>query len=123
MEIIWLIIVGLIVGALGRLVNPGRDPMGWLLTLAIGVGSVLIVGLLLDGIGFWGYVLAVIIAAVLVTVVGRLMSGERRVTACRSPGPGTEGGAAGVTAPALPRSGIARGVPGAHDRAGSAARP
>jgi uncharacterized membrane protein YeaQ/YmgE (transglycosylase-associated protein family) len=84
MEIIWLIIVGLIVGALGRLVNPGRDPMGWLLTLAIGVGSVLIVGLLLggdDGIGFWGYVLAVIIAAVLVTVVGRLMPGERRLTA------------------------------------------
>jgi uncharacterized membrane protein YeaQ/YmgE (transglycosylase-associated protein family) len=84
MEIIWLIIVGLIVGALGRLVNPGRDPMGWLLTLGIGVGSVLIVGLLLggdDGIGFWGYVLAVIIAAVLVTVVGRLMPGERRLTA------------------------------------------
>ncbi len=84
MEIIWLIIVGLIVGALGRLVNPGRDPMGWLLTLGIGVASVLIVGLLLggdDGIGFWGYVLAVIIAAVLVTVVSRLFGGERRVTA------------------------------------------
>jgi uncharacterized membrane protein YeaQ/YmgE (transglycosylase-associated protein family) len=83
MEIIWLIIAGLIVGALGRLVNPGRDPMGWLLTLAIGVGSVLIVGLVLggdDGIGFWGYVLAVIIAAVLVTVVGRLLPGERRLT-------------------------------------------
>jgi uncharacterized membrane protein YeaQ/YmgE (transglycosylase-associated protein family) len=81
MEIIWLIIVGLIVGALGRLVNPGRDPMGWLLTLGIGVASVLIVGLLLDGLGFWGYVLAVIVAAILVTVVGRFWPGDRRVTA------------------------------------------
>jgi uncharacterized membrane protein YeaQ/YmgE (transglycosylase-associated protein family) len=85
MEIIWLIIVGVIVGALGRLVNPGRDPMGWLLTLAIGVASVLIVGLLLggdDGIGFWGYVLAVIIAAVLVTVVSRFWPDrDRRITA------------------------------------------
>ena len=84
MEIIWLIIAGIIVGALGRLINPGRDPMGWLLTIGIGVGSVLIVGLLLggdDGIGFWGYALAVIIAAVLVTVVQRFIGGgERRLT-------------------------------------------
>jgi uncharacterized membrane protein YeaQ/YmgE (transglycosylase-associated protein family) len=83
MEIVWLIIVGLIVGALGRLINPGRDPMGWLLTIAIGVGSVLIVGLLLEGpLGFWAYVLAVVVAAILVTVVSRLGIGgrERRVT-------------------------------------------
>lgn len=84
MTIIWLIIVGLIIGALGRLVSPGRDPMGWLLTLAIGVGSVLLVGLLLggdDGIGFWGYVLAVVVAAILVSIVGRMWPDrDRRVT-------------------------------------------
>ena len=81
MEIVWLIIVGLIVGALGRLVNPGRDPMGWLLTLGVGVASVVIVGLLLDGIGFWGYVLAVIVAAVLVTAIQRVLPSDRRVLA------------------------------------------
>jgi len=81
-EIIVLIVVGLIVGALGRLLNPGPDPMGWLVTLAIGVVSVLAVGLLLDGLGFWGYVLAVIVAAVLVTVVQKVLPGkDRRVTA------------------------------------------
>ena len=81
MEIVWLIIVGLIVGALGRLVNPGRDPMGWLLTIVIGVGSVLLVGLLLEGpLGFWAYVLAVVVAAVLVTLVARLGGQNRRVT-------------------------------------------
>jgi uncharacterized membrane protein YeaQ/YmgE (transglycosylase-associated protein family) len=80
MEIVWLIIAGLIVGALGRLVKPGRDPMGWLATLGIGVASVLIVGLLAggdDGLGFWGYVLAVVVAAVLVAIVGRLLPGDR----------------------------------------------
>ena len=71
MEIIWLIIVGLIVGALGRFVNPGRDPMGLLLTMAIGVASVLIVyKLLIDGV--IGFIIAVIVAAVLVTIVGRV---------------------------------------------------
>ena len=83
MEIIWLIIVGLIVGALGRLVNPGRDPMGWLLTIGIGVASVLLVGLLLpDDWEFWRFVIAVIVAAILVTVVGRLWPDrDRRVAA------------------------------------------
>ena len=74
MEIIWLIIIGLIVGALGRLINPGRDPMGWLLTLAVGVASVLIVGLLLpDDWEFWRFVIAVIVAAVLVSVMQRML--------------------------------------------------
>jgi uncharacterized membrane protein YeaQ/YmgE (transglycosylase-associated protein family) len=79
-EIIGLIIVGLIVGALGRLVKPGRDPMGWLATIGIGIAAVLLVGLLLggdDGIGFFGYVVAVIVAAILVAIVGRMWPSER----------------------------------------------
>jgi len=81
MEIIGLIILGLIVGALGRLVNPGRDPMGLILTMAIGVAAVLLVYyLLIDGV--LGFIISVVVAAVLVTIVGRLWPGEdRRVTA------------------------------------------
>ena len=37
MEWVWLIIVGAIVGALGRLFNPGRDPMGWIVTILLGI--------------------------------------------------------------------------------------
>jgi uncharacterized membrane protein YeaQ/YmgE (transglycosylase-associated protein family) len=81
MEIIVLIIIGLVVGALGRLLNPGPDPLGWIVTIAIGVGAVLAVGLLFDDMGFWAYVLAVIVAAVLVTVVQKVLPGsDRRVT-------------------------------------------
>ena len=81
-EIIGLIVAGLIVGALGRLINPGPDPMGWIVTIAIGIGAVLVVGLLLGSLGFWGYVLAVIVAAVLVTLVQRFLPGsDRRVHA------------------------------------------
>ena len=80
-ELILLIITGLIVGALGRLVNPGRDPMGLLLTMAIGVASVLLVyWLIIDGV--LGFIISVIVAAVLVTVVGRVWGGRgRAVTA------------------------------------------
>lgn len=36
----WWIIIGLIAGLLGRLLMPGRQQMGWLLTIVLGlVGS------------------------------------------------------------------------------------
>ena len=78
MEWIWLIIVGAIVGALGRLVNPGRDPMGWIVTILLGIASLVIAGLIFDG--WLQFVVGVIVAAILVTLVGR-MFGDRGRTA------------------------------------------
>ena len=39
LQIIWWIIVGLIVGALARLLVPGRDPLGWLGTILLGIAG------------------------------------------------------------------------------------
>jgi uncharacterized membrane protein YeaQ/YmgE (transglycosylase-associated protein family) len=80
MEWIWLIIVGAIVGALGRLVNPGRDPMGWILTIALGIASLLIAGLIFDN-DWLKFIVGVIVAAILVTVVGRFWGTRRPGTA------------------------------------------
>ena len=77
-EIIGLIVVGLIVGALGRLFHPGRDPMGLLMTIAIGIASALLVGWLFGG-GILGFVLAVIVAVVLVALFARV-AGPRGTT-------------------------------------------
>jgi uncharacterized membrane protein YeaQ/YmgE (transglycosylase-associated protein family) len=43
--ILWIVIAGLIVGAIARLLVPGRDPVGFLGTLVIGVGGAFL--------GFW----------------------------------------------------------------------
>jgi uncharacterized membrane protein YeaQ/YmgE (transglycosylase-associated protein family) len=75
MDWVWLIIVGAIVGALGRLINPGRDPMGWIVTILLGIGSLLLAGLIFEG--FWRFVVGVIVAVILVTVVGRVMGSRR----------------------------------------------
>ena len=71
MNIIWFIIVGAVVGVLGRLFHPGRDPMGWLLTIAIGVISLLVAGLISDG--WLAFIIGVVVAIVLVVLVGRLV--------------------------------------------------
>lgn len=78
MHFIWFIIVGAVVGALGRLFHPGRDPMGWLLTIGIGVLSLLVAALISDG--WLAFIIGVIVAVVLVALVGR-MGGRRGVPA------------------------------------------
>jgi uncharacterized membrane protein YeaQ/YmgE (transglycosylase-associated protein family) len=71
MHWVWLIIVGAIVGALGRLFHPGADPMGWIVTIVLGVISLIIGGAIASG---WGFVIGVVIAVVLTAVYGRLMA-------------------------------------------------
>ncbi len=44
--IIGLLLTGLIVGALGRLLLPGRDPMSIMQTIALGIAASLVAGLI-----------------------------------------------------------------------------
>jgi uncharacterized membrane protein YeaQ/YmgE (transglycosylase-associated protein family) len=61
---IWFIIVGAIVGALGRLFHRGNDPMGWLATILVGVVSMVIAGAISSG--WLAFAIGVIIAVLLV---------------------------------------------------------
>jgi uncharacterized membrane protein YeaQ/YmgE (transglycosylase-associated protein family) len=75
MHWIWFIIVGAVVGALGRLLHPGRDPMGWLLTIGIGIVSMIIAAAISGG--WLAFIIGVIVAVILVALVGRI-GGDRR---------------------------------------------
>ena len=67
MNIIVLLIVGLIVGALGRAVVPGKQSMPIWLTLLIGVGSLLLAGLIFSSL-LLEVIVGTLIAAVLIAV-------------------------------------------------------
>jgi len=71
MHWIWLIIVGLIVGALGRALHPGKDALGWILTLALGVVSLLIAGAIFSS-GVLEFIVGIVIAAVLLAIWARM---------------------------------------------------
>ena len=71
MEWILLIIVGAVVGALGRLFHPGVDPMGWILTILIGIASLVVAGLVFDSTVLT-FIVGIIVAVVLVALVGRV---------------------------------------------------
>ncbi len=76
MQIIGLLIVGLIIGALARLVKPGRQRLGLLMTLLLGVGGALIGGVIASLLGtgdifelnLIGFIVAVIAAVLLIGV-------------------------------------------------------
>ena len=42
MTIIWIIIVGFVVGLLAKMLTPGRDPSGFIITVAIGIAGSLL---------------------------------------------------------------------------------
>ncbi len=67
MNIIVLLIVGLIVGALGRAVVPGKQSMPIWLTLLIGVGSLLLAGLVFNGL-LIEVIVGTLVAAALIAV-------------------------------------------------------
>ncbi len=84
MNIIWWLIVGLVAGALARLLVPGRDPMGVLGTLALGlVGSLIggFLGYLIEGgegVFSPAGLIGSIIGAVIALLIYRAAVGRRR---------------------------------------------
>jgi uncharacterized membrane protein YeaQ/YmgE (transglycosylase-associated protein family) len=76
MHWIWFIIAGLVVGLLGRLIHPGRDPIGLLMTMAVGIVAMIIAAAISSG--WLAFVIGVIIAALLVALISRFSGGYRR---------------------------------------------
>ena len=84
MHIIWMLLIGLVVGALAKFVMPGKDPGGALITIVIGIAGSLIAGLIGRAAGFYetgegaGFI-ASIIGAVVLLAGYRAIQGRRTV--------------------------------------------
>jgi uncharacterized membrane protein YeaQ/YmgE (transglycosylase-associated protein family) len=48
------IVFGLIVGAIAKLVMPGRDPGGWIVTILLGIAGAVLGGWLGRALGWYG---------------------------------------------------------------------
>lgn len=76
MGIIGTIFVGLIVGALARLVMPGDQKMGWILTCLLGIAGSFLAGFVGQQMGWYtvgqtaGWIASVVGAVVLLVVIG-----------------------------------------------------
>jgi uncharacterized membrane protein YeaQ/YmgE (transglycosylase-associated protein family) len=74
MYVLWMIVVGLIVGALAKLVMPGRDPGGMIITMLLGIAGSMVAGFLGRAVGWYregdpvGFIASVIGAVILLAV-------------------------------------------------------
>ena len=85
MQILGLIIIGIIIGVIARLVLPGRQRIGMLMTVLLGIGGALIGGIVASALGtgdiwelnFLGTIVGVIAAAGLIAAAESWASGRR----------------------------------------------
>jgi uncharacterized membrane protein YeaQ/YmgE (transglycosylase-associated protein family) len=85
-QILGLIAVGLVIGALARLLQPGRQRMSILATMLLGVVGAVIGGLIADWLdvgsitelNFWGFLFALIVAVLLIGVAEAVSAGRNR---------------------------------------------
>ena len=85
-DVIFIVIVGLVIGALGRLAVPGRDPMPIWLTILVGLIGAFVGGAIAVALGFGGggiFVISVLVATAIVIVYRRLVL-KRPITGPRS---------------------------------------
>ena len=82
MGIVSTIFVGLIVGALARFLLPGRQAMGWIMTILLGIGGSLLAGYIGQALGWYavgqpaGWIASIVGAMVLVFVYSKLRGGD-----------------------------------------------
>ena len=72
MGIISWIVIGLIAGAIAKLIMPGRDPGGIIVTILIGMVGAVIGGFIAKAVGFGG-VDGIDIRSILVATVGAVI--------------------------------------------------
>ena len=66
--ILYTIIIGAVIGVLARFFKPGADPMGWILTILLGIAGAWLGSLLYAGGGFIGFIISIVCAVVLLFI-------------------------------------------------------
>jgi uncharacterized membrane protein YeaQ/YmgE (transglycosylase-associated protein family) len=74
MHWLWVVLIGLVVGALAKFIMPGRDPGGFIVTILIGIAGSLVATWLGRAIGLYqegqsaGFIMSVVGAIVLLGI-------------------------------------------------------
>jgi uncharacterized membrane protein YeaQ/YmgE (transglycosylase-associated protein family) len=86
MQILGLIVIGIVIGVLARLVLPGRQRIGMLMTVLLGIAGALVGGIVASAIGegdifelnFIGTIVGIAAAALLIAAAESLGAGDAR---------------------------------------------
>ncbi|MBS1132107.1 MAG: Transglycosylase-associated protein [Proteobacteria bacterium] len=78
MGIVWTIVVGFVVGVIAKWLHPGKENMGFIVTVLLGIGGSFLAGMLGQAMGWYqagegaGFIASIVVAIVLLVIYGRL---------------------------------------------------
>ena len=79
MGVIWTIVLGFVIGVIAKLIHPGRENMGLITTILLGIAGSFLAGVIGQFIGWYkagqgaGFIASVIVAIILLVVYGKIM--------------------------------------------------
>ena len=81
MNLLWIAFIGLIVGALAKLIMPGNDPGGILVTMLLGIAGAFVANFLGNAMGWYGGdqtagIIGSTLGAVLLLAIYRMFRGR-----------------------------------------------
>ena len=79
---IWTLLVGAFVGLLARMIKPGVDSMGWILTIILGIAGAYVGSFISSFFGMsadqgFGYLVFSVIGAIIILFIYELLTGKR----------------------------------------------
>jgi uncharacterized membrane protein YeaQ/YmgE (transglycosylase-associated protein family) len=80
--IIWTLVIGLVIGAVAKLLMPGKDPGGCIITILLGIAGAFVAGYIGRVVGWYqpgqpaGFI-ASVIGAMILLLLYRMIAGRR----------------------------------------------
>ncbi|HEX4859065.1 MAG TPA: GlsB/YeaQ/YmgE family stress response membrane protein [Usitatibacteraceae bacterium] len=79
MQYVWMILIGLVVGVVARFLHPGKENMGMIMTILLGIGGSVAATFIGGAVGLYksgetaGFIMSVIGALVLLIIYGMVV--------------------------------------------------
>lgn len=83
MGILWTIVLGFVVGVIAKFLHPGKENMGFIVTILLGIAGSFLAGIIGQFMGWYragegaGFIASVIVAILLLVIYGRVSGGNR----------------------------------------------
>lgn len=82
MGFLWTIVLGFVIGVIAKFLHPGKDDMGFFMTILLGIAGSFLAGAVGQFLGWYqagegaGFIASVIAAIVILVIYGKLRKGS-----------------------------------------------
>ena len=82
MGILWTIILGFVIGVMAKLLHPGKDNMGFIATVLLGIGGSFLAGAVGQYMGWYqagegaGFIVSIVVSILLLVIFGKIRNSQ-----------------------------------------------